>query len=86
MNRTGFDELITSIKQQAPKRVAVVAAADNHTLEALLMAQRDGLVTPILIGDAARVAMCLEELGCPAADACIVDAASQRTPSAVPWS
>ena len=52
MNRTGFDELITSIKQQAPKRVAVVAAA--------------------------RVAMCLEELGCPAADACIVDAANHE--------
>lgn len=77
MGLTSFAELITKLKEKkSPKRVAVVAADDKHTLEALIMAQKDGVVAPILIGDAAMITSYLTELDFPIQDAIIVDAAS----------
>jgi len=43
--------------------MAVAVAADAHTLEAAMEARRDGLVTPILVGDKAGILQILAEMG-----------------------
>lgn len=79
MSLTSFSQLIEKLKKRKSlKRVAVVAAADKHTLEALIMAQKDQVAIPILIGDAAQIAAYLEDLNFPVSDAHIVDAASHE--------
>ncbi|NLL46180.1 MAG: phosphate butyryltransferase [Clostridiales bacterium] len=59
-----FDELIAAVKK-APgvKRVAVAAAADEHTLEAVFRASREGLVSPLLVGEMSEIKAVLEKLG-----------------------
>ena len=79
MSLVNFEQLIVALKtQKAPKRVAVVAAEDKHTLEALIMAQRDSVVMPILIGDSSLISCYLGELGFPLEDACIIEAATHE--------
>jgi len=74
MTFTGFAQLVERLQQsKVRKRVAVVAADDAHTLEAVLLAVKDGVVTPVLIGDAARIKACLAELGDTGATSRIVD-------------
>ena len=45
------------------KRVAVVAAQDEHTLEAVIRAYHDSLVEPVLLGDKAKINELLGKLG-----------------------
>lgn len=59
-----FDELIKSVQvSTSPKTVAVVGAADGHTLEAVLRARKNGIAVPILIGDRAKIISVLKTLG-----------------------
>lgn len=75
MSLLSFNQLINGLKaQKETKRVAVVAADDKHTLEALILAYSDGVVAPILIGDGVVIASYLEELGFPLQKARIIDA------------
>ena len=47
-----FDELVERVKKSGRKfRMAVASAGDDHTLEAVLMARREGVASPILVGD-----------------------------------
>ena len=47
-----FDELIAHVKGQPSRaRMAVAAAGDAHTIEAVLRARAEGIVPPILVGD-----------------------------------
>jgi len=58
-----FKELIKKVQNaKSHKRVAVVAAQDGHTLEAVLKAKKDNIVEPILIGDKVKIKKVLEEL------------------------
>jgi len=51
-----FEQLIEKVKTISQvKRVAVVAAQDEHSLEAVLQAQSDGLLNPVLIGDKSKI-------------------------------
>lgn len=71
-----FDQLIARVKSSRRQfRVAVANAGDAHTLEAVLLACREGVVSPILVGDRAEILrICKEQsAGFPAED--IVDAA-----------
>lgn len=43
--------------------MAVAAAGDAHTIEAVLRARAEGIVTPILVGDKAVIDQVLAELG-----------------------
>ena len=63
MEYANFDELIQRQKA-APqrKRLAVAAAADAHTLEAVYNAFREGLITPVLVGEAARIRELVQKL------------------------
>lgn len=45
------------------KRVAVVAAEEEHTLEAVFHARRENIIEPVLIGDSQTILGYLEKLG-----------------------
>ena len=58
-----FDTLIQMLRDEpVKKRVAVVAAQDEHTLEAVIRAYHDGLVEPVLLGDKAKITELLTKL------------------------
>lgn len=63
MDMCNFKDLIDRIKcNEAKKRAAVVSAQDEHTLEAVLKAAKENIITPILIGDKAGIKVILEKL------------------------
>ncbi|OON86715.1 phosphate butyryltransferase [Oribacterium sp. C9] len=69
-----FDELIEKVKgAPAKKRMAVAAANDEHTLEAVMVACKEGIVDPILVGDKKVILQVLQELGENADAAEIID-------------
>ncbi|MBU3144428.1 bifunctional enoyl-CoA hydratase/phosphate acetyltransferase [Clostridium sp. CF012] len=58
-----FNELIENVQGDAlKKKVAVVSAQDEHTLEAVFRARKDNIVEPILIGDKAKIKEILDKL------------------------
>ena len=68
-----FDQLKEMLKAMPVKRrVAVVPAQDEHTLEAISKAYQDGMVEPVLIGDEAKIREILEKLGTDASGMTIV--------------
>lgn len=59
-----FDELIAKQKARPnAARMAVAAAGDEHTIEAVLHARAEGIVRPILVGDKAIIDAALERFG-----------------------
>lgn len=69
-----FDELKEMLKKQPERRrVAVVVAQDEHTLQAVFAAAADGLVEPVLLGDEVKIREVLEEIGHKDADVTIID-------------
>ena len=51
-----FDELIARQKAEPhAARMAVAAAGDEHTSEAVLHARQEGIVRPLLVGDKAAI-------------------------------
>ena len=69
-----FDELIARQKA-VPRtvRMAVAAAGDEHTVEAVLHARAEGVVSPILVGDRAAICAALEKFGASLPEEDIVD-------------
>lgn len=62
----GFGEIISHTRGLAQKRrVVVAAAADEHALEAVRRATQEGLVTPVLVGEAKKIIPLLERLDFP---------------------
>ncbi len=63
MELKNFKELIAKVQNNdSKKRVAVAAAHDEHTLEAVFRAKNDKLVEPILIGDKIKIIEILQKL------------------------
>lgn len=63
MTYKNFEELFASLKATTEKRTCVVAdAGDAHTLEAVVYAWKEGLMIPILVGDAVEIRRILTEL------------------------
>ena len=59
-----FEQLKEMLKAMPVKRkVAVVPAQDEHTLEASSHAYRDGMVEPVLIGDEPKIREILAQIG-----------------------
>lgn len=59
-----FDELVAKVKGCPDrKRMAVAAAGDEHTLEAVLHARKEGIIEPVLVGDKPVIVKILEQLG-----------------------
>ena len=52
MEFKNFEEMISHVKGQPKRtRMAVAAANDEHTLEAVVRAQTEGIITPVLVGE-----------------------------------
>lgn len=61
---TSFEQLVDAVKGSPAKaRMAVAAAGDLHTIEAVMQATREGIVEPILVGDAVVIGEILAQLG-----------------------
>ncbi len=59
-----FDELIEEVKgNPVKKKLAVACANDEHTVEAVLNAEKEGICEPILIGDMPKMIEVLTALG-----------------------
>ncbi len=59
-----FDELIAKVKGNPSRKIMAVACAnDDHTLEAVVHARREGIVEPILVGEKAIITEILAKLG-----------------------
>ena len=70
-----FDELIASQKGRSRMaRMAIAAAGDEHTVEAALMARKEGIAHPIFVGDKTLIAEALAHLGAAAPETDIYDA------------
>lgn len=77
MEIKNFNQLIKKVQKfETKKRVAVVAAHDEHTLEAVFKACENNIVDPILIGDAPKIKNILSNLNESIADRAIIDVAS----------
>lgn len=60
---SNFKELIEKIQSaESKKRVVVVVAQDEHTLQAVFKAKKDGIVEPILIGNKVKIKEILQHL------------------------
>lgn len=55
MRFSGFDALFDRAKSLGRAKVAVAAAADNEVMEAIKLAEKEGLITPVLIGDVEQI-------------------------------
>ncbi|WRS26924.1 phosphate acyltransferase [Oscillospiraceae bacterium MB08-C2-2] len=61
---TSFDQIVEKTKgSTSPKRMAVAAAADEHTLEAVLRARREQIALPLLVGDKKKILEILSHMG-----------------------
>ena len=58
-----FDEMIEKVKGVPAKARLVVAAGDEHTLDAVVRARREGIIEPILVGDKVIIDSVLKEIG-----------------------
>ncbi len=59
-----FDELIARQKSTPhAARMAVAAAGDEHTIEAVLNARAEGIIQPVLVGDKAAIDAALKHFG-----------------------
>lgn len=75
MTYKNFDELIDKIHHfQNMKNVAVVAAEDKHTLEAINIANKNKIANPVLIGNAKIIKQNLTELNMSHEEVIIIDA------------
>ena len=63
MRITRLADLTTVAKNNSLTNVAVVEAHDRHTLEAVIRAFTDGIITPLLLGDDEKIRTILIECG-----------------------
>ncbi|QCX34421.1 bifunctional enoyl-CoA hydratase/phosphate acetyltransferase [Caloramator sp. E03] len=74
MEFRNFNELINKVQNSnKKKKVAVVAAHDEHTLEAVIKAMNDNIVESVLIGDKHRIEEILTKLNFNINDSNIID-------------
>lgn len=77
-----FEELLEGLKSRSERRrVAVAAANDAHTLEAVFRAEREGIVAPLLVGDRNTILAIAQELGHPVSDEQIYDCPDDQVAS-----
>ncbi len=63
MTISKFDQIIEKVKKSPTRQtVVLVAAEDHHSLEAVLHAEKEGIVKPILVGDEVKIREMLKEL------------------------
>lgn len=60
-----LDQVLEIAKSKSARRIVVAAAADEHALAAVRMAMRDGIVTPILVGEEKAIEKIAKDSGFP---------------------
>jgi len=70
-------QFIQQAKQKPAIRVAVIDAGESHVLEGIIEALADGLVVPILIGKAKKIADLCETLGFDLDGTAVIDAQTE---------
>jgi len=74
-----FQQLVKMVSNfKEKKKVVVVAAHDEHTLEAIFKAKGDNLVEPILVGDKGRIQEILDKNGFCIAEESIINIPDER--------
>lgn len=74
-----FDKLIKQVASfKEKKKVAVVAAHEEHTLEAVFKAKEDNIVEPILIGCKEKIKEIMEKNNYTLEDEAIIDILDER--------
>jgi phosphate butyryltransferase len=73
-----FDELITMKFGGKKRKLAVVCADSEHTLEGVIRAYKAGLIHPILIGDGAKIKAILHNLAYEGDDMEMIEAKSKE--------
>ena len=58
-----FDEVISKVKSQSMKKVAVAVAQDEPVLEAIRDAKKNGIADAILVGDKEEIIKIAETIG-----------------------
>ena len=69
MRFSGFDALFDRAKSLGRVKVAVAAAADKEVMEAVKLAVKEGLISPVLIGDVELIKQLAQEIGLGLEDA-----------------
>lgn len=69
-----FDQLKQNLSRLTPREAVVAAAHDEHTLQAVFAAQRDGLIRPLLVGHREEILELGRRLGHPVSSDQVVDA------------
>lgn len=69
-----FAQLKEHVRSLQPKKAVVAAAHDEHTLQAVFAAQKDGLIQPLLVGRREEILELSRELGHPISPDQVVDA------------
>lgn len=73
MEISGFQQLKQDLKHIPPKAAVVAAAHEEHTLQAVRKAQEDGLIRPVLVGDAAEIQKLTQAMGWQVPEEDVVD-------------
>lgn len=63
MRFSGFESLLDRAKSFGRAKVVVAAAADKEVLGAIKLAQYEGLISPILVGDVLEIKRLAKEIG-----------------------
>lgn len=75
---TRLEQLVSEARNRGPRRLAVACAADAHTLEAVAAAAAEGIVEPVLFGDAKAIADICAASGIDASGWTVVDASAAK--------
>lgn len=80
-----FQELIDAHadKLKEPKKIVVAGANEEHALEAVFLAQKKGLVIPILVGDEGNIKETVQNIGYSVKDCEIIHCEPDENPSEV---
>ncbi|WPC43020.1 bifunctional enoyl-CoA hydratase/phosphate acetyltransferase [Clostridium sp. JS66] len=78
-----FEELIKKVQNSGSKKIAaVVAAQDEHTLQAVFKARKDNIAEPLLIGNKSKIKEILSNLKEDLDDSSIIDAEDDASAAA----
>jgi phosphate butyryltransferase len=58
-----FDQVIEKVKANGMKKIAVAVAQDEHVLEAIMDAQKNGIADAILVGDEIKIKEVADKIG-----------------------
>ena len=80
-----FGDVLDAARELGPVRAAIAAAQDRDVMLAVMQAQRQGLVDPILVGDEKLIRPLASELGLPASTPVIHEPNVEKAAATAVW-